>query len=173
MYAPTYRDGEFNSVNLQIDLEQIYEHFKHDYVLFLRLHPSVNSKFRNKYPDFIYNVSSYPSINSLLLGTDILITDYSSIPFEFSLLNKPMIFYAYDLNDYANKRGIWKDYKDRVPGPVVQTTKELIHVIEEKKFNLEDVRSFAKDWNKYSNGNSGEKLIQALYDVKTSEEEQI
>src|SRR5690625_3520459 len=59
MYAPTYRDGEFNSVNLQIDLEQMYEHFKHDYVLFLRLHPTVNSKFRNKYPDFIYNVSNY------------------------------------------------------------------------------------------------------------------
>src|SRR5690625_7135246 len=139
MYAPTYRDGEFNPVNLQIDLEQIYEHFKHDYVLFLRLHPAVNSKFRNKYPDFIYYVSNYFSINHLLLGTDILITDYSSIPFEFSLLNKPMIFYAYDLDEYIIKRGIWKDYTNQVPGPVVTTTKELIQVI--KKQDRSEERS--------------------------------
>src|SRR5690625_1691884 len=165
MYAPTYRDGEFNSVNLQIDLEQIYEHFKHDYVLFLRLHPAVNSKFRNKYPDFIYNVSNYFSINHLLLGTDILITDYSSIPFEFSLLNKPMIFYAYDLDEYIIKRGLWKDYTNQVPGPVVTTTDELIQVIKKQDFHLEKVKSFANEWNKYSKGNSCENLIKSLYDV--------
>jgi len=165
MYAPTYRDGEFNSVNLQIDLEQMYEHFKHDYVLFLRLHPTVNSKFRNKYPDFIYNVSNYFSINHLLLGTDILITDYSSIPFEFSLLNKPMIFYAYDLDEYTIKRGLWKDYTNQVPGPVVTSTKELIQVIKEQDFQLEKVKSFADEWNKYSKGNSCENLINSLYDV--------
>src|SRR5690625_7594938 len=63
MYAPTYTDGEFNSGNLQIDLEQMYEHFKHDQLLFLRLHPAVNSEFRNKQPDSTYNESNYCSIN--------------------------------------------------------------------------------------------------------------
>src|SRR5690625_1261470 len=163
MYAPTYRDGEFNPVNLQIDLEQIYEHFKHDYVLFLRLHPAVNSKFRNKYPDFIYNVSNYFSINHLLLGTDILITDYSSIPFEFSLLNKPMIFYTYDLETYRNERGLWGNFTEIVPGPIVNTTEELIEEIKQNEFDTEKIKQFSNEWNEYCHGNSSEKLIEAIY----------
>lgn len=174
LYAPTYRDDELNDATLAIDLDKMYERFKYDYVLFLRLHPAVNGEFENKYPGFIYNVSSYSSINDLLLGTDILITDYSSIPFEFSLLHKPMIFYAYDLEEYSKKRGIWPNYTDEVPGPVVQTTRELIEVIEKMEFNLEEVRNFAKTWNKYSNGNSTKNLIHALYeDISTEQDEKI
>ena len=174
LYAPTYRDDELNDATLAIDLDKMYERFKYDYVLFLRLHPAVNGEFENKYPGFIYNVSSYSSINDLLLGTDILITDYSSIPFEFSLLHKPMIFYAYDLEEYSKKRGIWPNYTDEVPGPVVQTTRELIEVIDKMEFNLEEVRNFAKTWNKYSNGNSTKNLIHALYeDISTEQDEKI
>jgi len=172
LYAPTYRDGELNSTDLHMDLDKMYERFKYDYVLFLRLHPAVNGEFQNKYPGFIYNVSSYSTINDLLVGTDILITDYSSIPFEFSLLNKPMIFYAYDLHEYAQNRGIWHDYESKVPGPVVTTTKALIRVIEEKAFQAEKVEPFANSWNKYSTGNSSKKLINALYDVTTIEDDE-
>ncbi|MEI3607804.1 CDP-glycerol glycerophosphotransferase family protein [Pseudogracilibacillus sp. SE30717A] len=172
LYAPTYRDDELNDAKLAIDLDKMYEQFKYEYVLFLRLHPSVNSEFKNKYPGFIYNVSSYSNINDLLLGTDILITDYSSIPFEFSLLHKPMIFYAYDLEEYAQKRGIWTDYIARVPGPVVETTQELIQVIKDQDFDLDKVQEFTKEWNRYSVGNSSEKLIMALYDLVPSEQEE-
>ena len=58
-------------------------------------------------------------IHHVLVGTDILITDYSSIPFEFSLLGKPMIFFAYDLDEYKETRGFVEDYEKLVPGPVV------------------------------------------------------
>lgn len=167
LYAPTYRDGNLHATDLNIDLDKMYEKFKYDYVLFLRLHPAVNGEFANKYPGFIYNVSSYSTINDLLIGTDILITDYSSIPFEYSLLNKPMIFYAYDLNEYAQNRGIWDDFEEKVPGPVVQTTRELIQIIEDKDYDTKNVEAFAHKWNKYSVGNSSEKLIKTLYDIQT------
>lgn len=164
LYAPTYRDDEFNATNLQMDLGAMYQNLKHDYILLLRLHPAVNDKFENKYPGFIFNVTTYPNINDLLIGTDILITDYSSIPFEFSLLNRPMIFYAYDFEEYRDKRGVWDNYYTKVPGPVVETTEEIIEVIEDKTFLLERVQPFANEWNKYSNGNSSENLINFLYD---------
>ncbi len=172
LYAPTYRDDELGDAQLALDFDKMYEQFKYEYVLFLRLHPAVNGEFQNKYPGFVYNVSSYSSINDLLLCTDILITDYSSIPFEFSLLHKPMIFYAYDFEEYAHKRGVWPDYIAKVPGPVVSTTQELIHIIKDQDFELDKVKEFSTEWNKYSTGKSSEKLITELYDLAPSEQEE-
>lgn len=83
-----------------------------------------------------------------------------------------MIFYAYDLEEYAQKRGIWTDYIARVPGPVVETTQELIQVIKDQDFDLDKVQEFTKEWNRYSVGNSSEKLIMALYDLVPSEQEE-
>src|SRR5699024_7478144 len=86
------RQRLLDTAELHMDLDKMYDQFKYEFVIFLRLHPAVDGKFNNKYPGFIYNVSNYPWINDLLVGSDVLITDYSSIPFEYSLLQKPMIF---------------------------------------------------------------------------------
>lgn len=165
LYAPTYRDGTLTSTKLEIDLDKMYDQLKYEYVLFLRLHPAVEGQFENKYPGFVFNVSNYPNINDLLVGADILISDYSSIPFEFSLLERPMIFYAYDFYKYAKQRGVWPDYKEKVPGPVVTETNELIEVIRKNKFPVEKILAFQKEWNQYSNGNSTENLVHTLYDT--------
>lgn len=172
LYAPTYRDGVFSANDVALDIEKLHEQFADDYVLFLRLHPAVVSVIDLDLPAFVYDVSTYKDINRLLVGADILITDYSSIPFEFCLLEKPMIFFAYDYEDYARERGVWLDYERRVPGPVVRTTNELIGIMESGAFELEKVRDFSKEWNLYADGNSAKKLIAALYD-EASEERQI
>lgn len=163
LYAPTYREDEFTLSNIELDLKRMYAEFKFNYVLFLRLHPAVNGAFQNKYPGFVFNMSSYSDINHLLTISDLLVTDYSSIPFEFSLLNKPMIFFAYDLEQYANKRGFWEDYENLLPGPVVKTTEELVRVIKANEFNLKQVEMFANEWNEYSTGTSSKDLVQTLY----------
>ena len=163
LYAPTYRDNELSKAHIQLDIKKLYDAFKYEYVILLRLHPAVSGNFENKYHGFIYNVSGYHSINELLTITDILITDYSSIPFEYSILNRPMIFYAYDLEEYAKERGLWKDYIDRVPGPVVQTMDELVRVLKNKDFQLEKVQPFAMSWNQYSNGNSAKNFVEYFY----------
>lgn len=164
LYAPTYRDDELDSPQLHIELDKMYKQLRKDYVLFLRLHPAVNGTFENKHPGFVYNLSSHYDVNELLIITDILITDYSSIPFEYALLNRPMIFYAYDLEDYAEKRGFWENYYSLVPGEVVKTTDELIDVIKRKQFNLEQITQFSNEWNKYSTGQSSKQLVDFLYD---------
>src|SRR5699024_10992223 len=90
IYAPTSLENEFNLSDLKLDIKNMYSRLREDHVLFLRLHPAVTVEVKNTYPDFVYNVSNEYNINHLLLITDILITDYSSIPFEFALLQKPM-----------------------------------------------------------------------------------
>src|SRR5690606_1337177 len=99
----------------------------------------------------------------LLVVTDILITDYSSIPFEFSLLNKPMVFFAYDLETYVQKRGIWERYEQFVPGPIVKRTDELIQVIKEKQFDMQKIEKFAREWNEYSTGNTSRQFVEKFY----------
>ena len=93
LYAPTFRDAEIGNAGLHLNLELLSEKLSSTHVILLRLHPVVRAGFTiEEYSDFIIDVSNYPNINELLTVADYLISDYSSIPFEFSLLNKPMIF---------------------------------------------------------------------------------
>lgn len=163
LYAPTFRDYKVNGGSIPFDLHAFCEAFCDEYVLFLRLHPSISQPFQNQYPGFVYDVSDVRDVSSLFVITDILITDYSSIPFEFALLERPMIFFAYDLMQYEQFRGFWQDYRTLVPGPVVTETEELIHVMQKGTYNLERIRTFAEEWNSYSTGRSSEKLIQTIY----------
>ncbi|SEP75037.1 CDP-glycerol glycerophosphotransferase, TagB/SpsB family [Virgibacillus subterraneus] len=163
LYAPTYRANDLDSSELKLDIERLYNALKNEYVLFLSLHPKVKSKLQNDYPYFVFDISSYRYLNHLLVISDILITDYSSIPFEFSLLSKPMVFFAYDLEEYAHEKGFWENYEELVPGPVVKHTDALIDVLKAGEFDMERVRAFADEWNQYSRGESSERLIKALY----------
>lgn len=171
LYAPTYRDDELTTIELQLDLDKLYEHFKDDYILLLRLHPAMAHQINVTHDEFIYDMSHYPNINDLLVYADLLITDYSSIPFEYALLNKPMIFFAYDLDKYSENRGLIKNYEQFVPGTVVKTMPELIQTIKTNSFQLNKIQPFAQEWNKYSVGHSAERLIHTIYsDVDIFEE---
>ncbi|MFD1037146.1 CDP-glycerol glycerophosphotransferase family protein [Virgibacillus byunsanensis] len=163
LYAPTYRDHRLQAGDLRLDIEKMYEVLSDEYVLFLSLHPKASVSIQNEYPDFVFDASGGVHINHLLVIADVLISDYSSVPFEFSLLNKPMVFFAYDLEEYAQNKGFWEDYEELVPGPVVKTTGELIDVLKNGEYRLEQVRDFANEWNKYSNGKSSKRLINTLY----------
>jgi len=164
LYAPTYRDNELNVSDLKLDIDNMYRELHEDYVLFLRLHPAVSGTLKNEYPDFVFNVSVDYNINHLLVITDILISDYSSIPFEFSLLHKPMVFFAYDIDQYAQERGFWDNYDKLVPGPIVENTNDLITVLRTDNFDMERVQAFSNEWNQYSDGYSSKRLIKCIYE---------
>ena len=161
LYAPTYRDGKFSVSNCTLDIKLMYC-LKKDYILLLKFHPLVYSNFKNKYEDFVIDVSGIENINRLLTITDILITDYSSIPFEFSLFNKPMIFYDYDFEEYKEKRGIVDEYENLVPGPIVKTTKEVVKLILENNFDLRKIKAFSEEWNEFSIGSSSENVVKYI-----------
>ncbi|MCF6138778.1 CDP-glycerol glycerophosphotransferase family protein [Pseudalkalibacillus berkeleyi] len=165
LYAPTFRDNHLDDYHIKLDIKRMQKELGDEYVLIVRLHPAVNQveEFGNMFSDFVYDYSAHPNVNELLLITDVLITDYSSIPFEFSLLEKPMIFFPYDLKEYEGERGVWSGYGQMVPGPIVFSTHEIISLIKDEQFDLELVRAFSEKWNSYSRGESSKKFVNQIF----------
>ncbi|URM33423.1 CDP-glycerol glycerophosphotransferase family protein [Cytobacillus firmus] len=164
LYAPTYREAELDSFRLQIDYKKMYEELGPDIIIMLRLHPAINNHSGHEaYPDYVIDCSRHFRMNDLLFVCDYLITDYSSIPFEFAILEKPMIFYPYDLESYLKERGFWEEYDEFVPGPVVYNTDQIIESLKKNSFDYERIRQFKEEWNQYSIGKSSETLVKILY----------
>ncbi|MEK5524010.1 CDP-glycerol glycerophosphotransferase family protein [Heyndrickxia sp. FSL W8-0423] len=168
-YVPTFRDGSLNDFELHLDLDQLYRELSKEYVVIIKLHPAITNKLmiNKKFDNFVFDFSSYSNVNDLLFITDYLITDYSSIPYEFSLLEKPMIFYPYDLEEYQQQRGFWGPYEKLVPGPIAYETQDIIKIIKNDQFDYEQIRTFAKTWNKYSKGTSSENIVNCLFNKKS------
>lgn len=137
------------------------------YILLLKLHPAIKQgvDIPKSCSHFVYDFSKMSNTNDLLFITDILITDYSSLPFEYSILEKPMIFYPYDFDKYKNERGFWEDYHQLVPGPVVSSTSKIISTIIESDFNIDEVKKFKQEWNQYSNGNSSKEIAKYIHSL--------
>lgn len=167
MYAPTYRNGGLSINTMELDLKMMGRELGDEYHLLLRAHPAVSFDGDPK-TAFVTDVSKGYGIEELLAATDILVTDYSSIPFEFSLLDRPMIFYPYDLEEYQNDPGIWFDYCKCVPGNIVMSSQELIEVINDEDFHIGNIGAFNHEWNEYADGSSTERLIKEIYDEKSS-----
>lgn len=166
LYAPTFRDEEkYNNVFDYLDLEKFNELVGDEYILALRLHP----KIKNFYKDDIsskgeyIDCSDYPSEQELLLISDMLITDFSSIMIEFALLNKPIIFFTYDYDSYLTKeRGFYFDFKSAVPGPVVYDSNQLINVIEKNEFDENKISEFVKTQFNEIDGQASKRVVDFL-----------
>ncbi|WHY91234.1 CDP-glycerol glycerophosphotransferase family protein [Neobacillus cucumis] len=175
LYAPTYRDHELENFSLQLNVEKMSKELGNEYILALRLHPAIKNTvdFSRLHSDFVVDFSSSQyDINELLAVADYLITDYSSIPFEFSLLRKPIIFFAYDLEEYKKGRGVLNGFEENLPGPIVKDTDAIIELIQNHLFNQKVVDYYAEKWNKYSNGRSSQNLVRYLFEEKKSQVEQ-
>lgn len=164
LYAPTFRDQHPDHFEVPLDWDRLYDELKDEYIFVVKFHPAVNKGAGlNQRHDFIIDCPKDVDVNELLLVTDFLITDYSSIPFEFALLNKPMIFYPYDLKYYQENRGFWGEYERMVPGPLAFYTEEIIQYIKADNFDMKRIINFSSIWNHYSTGNSSYNLITYLY----------
>jgi CDP-glycerol glycerophosphotransferase len=120
-----------------------------------------------EYENNIINASSYPDIQELYLITDILITDYSSVLFDFAVMERPIIFYAYDLEEYKNDiRGAYLDYEQEVPGKIVKSQKELFDAIEKiETLNLKYKDKLSEFKDKYApldDGNASNRIVKKI-----------
>ena len=166
LYAPTYRDHELEHFNLVLEVEKMARELGQDYRLILRLHPAIVHKedFATRSSDFVVDLSSSQyDINELLVAADYLITDYSSIPYDFSLLHKPMIFFTYDLDEYKQQRGVMEGFEEHLPGPLVKDTESIIELIQNNRFDLSQVEYYSEKWNQYSKGCSSQNLVQYIF----------
>lgn len=133
LYAPTFRGNvQAAAAPRMLDIETMFSALKDEYVILYKGHPSVKEEvvIDKKYQEFFVDAGR-ESIEALMCAADMCITDYSSLIFEYALLERPMLFYAYDYKEYVTERGFYYDYEEFVPGPICYTEDELIQKIRE------------------------------------------
>lgn len=136
LYAPTYRDDSYISkgkyaFELPFDVKKMQETLGDEYVLVLRMHYLISSDLNvAQYGDFVIDQSNYHDISDLYLVADLMITDYSSVFFDYAYLKKPVLFYPYDFEKYKDElRGFYLDYETELPGEIAYTEKELLNAL--------------------------------------------
>lgn len=150
LYAPTWRDNQHQSgvgftYDLNLDFEKLRQNLGEEYVIVFRVHYLVASKFSfEDFEGFIYNASNYDDINHLYLIADLLITDYSSVFFDYGILKKPILFYMYDLEDYKDSiRGFYFGI-DKLPGRIITEEAELPEAIRDSIEHFEYDEKYAE-----------------------------
>ena len=166
LYAPTWRDskdgGKTYSVCPPIDFEKWEREIGNDYLLLFRAHPYTSALMNVKFNSFVMDFSKYPVMNDLLKIADILISDYSATFFDYSILERPMICFAYDYEEYSNERGLFMDISSEIPGGVVFDEIKLLEKIKNYDFDIYEVRSFKNRYLEYG-ANATESCVKALF----------
>lgn len=136
LYTPTYREYLMTSsyglyIAPPMTLSKWREQLGSQYVLLMRAHYAVTEALDIKEDDFIKDVSNYPSLNDLYVIADLMVSDYSSTYFDYAILDRPMFCFAYDLEEYEEKRGLYLDLNTTLPCPVDKDEDTLLkHILE-------------------------------------------
>lgn len=169
LYAPTHRAAE-KEFDFKLDVNELYENLKEDYIVLIKSHYFISEAIEldDRLKDFVYDVSHYDDIQELLVISDILITDYSSVFYDFGFQEgKPVLFYAYDKDQYIeNWGGFYKKYDSYVPGPILYSTDEIVQAIQHKEIleeSSQKLQEFMKEYDDYKDGKSTERVYKLLF----------
>ena len=174
LYAPTWRDNQFYQVgkykfNLRLDLDLMKEKLGEEYILLLRMHYLVaESLDLSRYEGFAFDVSKVQDIRELYVISDMLITDYSSVFFDYANLKRPMLFYVYDIDEYRDVlRGFYFDIEKEAPGPLVYSTEEIIENVNKLKNNDESINEainrFYKKFCYLDDGEATKRVVEQIF----------
>lgn len=169
LYAPTWREyeseGECNGIFCPpLDLDKVYEAVREDSIFLIKYHCYIRkkpdlSRFHGVIRDTDLDISELYPIS------DVLITDYSSVMFDYAILNRPMIFYAYDLQHYEKTQGFYFNFREFVPGPVATTTEELLSYLK-PEYNFADFQdrmaAFREEFVSQDDGRASERTVDLL-----------
>lgn len=171
LYAPTFREHNLdhdrkNYLPIPFDLQKLEEDLGEEYFLVITAHYEV-SRFLEVLPQngFIYNAFGYPEINDLMIIADILISDYSSIVFDYSILERPIFCFGYDYDDYLKQRGIYNDLESMFSKGVLRTQEALVHAIKTMDYfqECEFTKKQIKEKYLASYGNATEKSVKIIF----------
>lgn len=175
LYAPTWRDDQHVSgtgyvFDNPIDFDKMREMFADEYVVVFRPHYFIANEFNfENYEGFVYNAALYPEINDLYIIADVLITDYSSVFFDYSILRRPILFYMYDLEQYQDTiRGFYISLDD-LPGPIVVKEDDLFDKIKcmDEWSSSEEYRKkyevFSERFTYLDDGKASERVVKRIF----------
>ena len=167
LYAPTWRENQTSMVTF-LDLERLSAELGDDHVILLRGH-SRTMKFGESVQEVpgVIDVTTYPEVTDLFLAADAMITDYSSVMFDYSVTRRPMIFFVPDMEDYRDSlRGVYFDLSEVAPGPVLSTQDEVVQAIRELDGAGERYAAAYDAWverfNHLDDGHSAERVVRRL-----------
>lgn len=174
LYAPTWRDDDFYEpgkykFQLRLNLQRMKEQLGEEYIILLRMHYFIADHVDTEGAEgFAYNYSKYNDIADLFLVSDVLITDYSSVFFDYANLKRPILFYTYDLEKYRDTlRGFYINMETEVPGPLLRDSDEVISTLQnldqvEKQFKGNYDRFYDKycGWEK---GTATKKVVERVF----------
>ena len=180
LYAPTWRDNQHEAgvgftYDLNVDFERLRRELGDEYVILFRVHYLVASHFSfDDFEGFIYNVSNYDDINHLYMIADLLITDYSSVFFDYGILKKPMLFYMYDLDDYKDSiRGFYFGI-DKLPGRIITEEEDLPDAIRDSINNFvydDKYKKFNEIFSHMEDGQASARFVATVFpEVKVTSE---
>ncbi|MFT4164119.1 MAG: CDP-glycerol glycerophosphotransferase family protein [Microlunatus sp.] len=179
LYAPTFRDDNRPGANwrhrLELDVARLEAEFGNEYVLIVRFHQLVRESIADlteSHPNFVIDGSSYNDIQELLLVSDVLITDYSSLFFDFAVLQRPILFFTYDLDRYRDAlRGFYLNFEASAPGPLLGNNDELVsalHGLDEIAAQyLPRLREFAATYAPKDDGGASDRVIDVVFGLSS------
>lgn len=171
LYAPTWRDNQHTAgvgyvYTNPVDFGKLRDSLSDEWVILFRAHYLVANAFDfDEYEGFVYNVSKYDDINDLYVISDMLITDYSSVFFDYANLKRPVLYYMYDLEYYKDElRGFYIDLSE-LPGPIIEKEEDLIPAIRklDKEFKYDEkYQRFNERFNYLNDGHASQRLIEEI-----------
>ncbi len=170
LFAPTFRGNNVKKAyypNEFINIKELYSKLSENDIFIIKSHPFIKNKIKieEEFKDKIIDITDqYREINDLLLITDLLITDYSSVIFEYSFLNKPIIFYVPDYEEYKKNRDFYYDFSEYMYGKTVYEFEELLNNLQYNENDFEKIKSFKEKFLKDCDGNSTQNVVEYLID---------
>ncbi|WP_082723306.1 CDP-glycerol:glycerophosphate glycerophosphotransferase [Corynebacterium sp. DNF00584] len=169
LYAPTWRDdkkvasGHYDLVSY-LDFDKLRNKFGDDVVILMRGHSNTTDAGRQIRGINVIDVSRYSDISDLINASDLLVTDYSSIMFDYVVTRKPMIFLVPDIEQYSGTtRGFYFDFKEFAPGPLCRTTDEVISYIEKfRSVGLAITPKYEAFLNRFASQDDGHRAVEML-----------
>jgi len=170
LYAPTWRDDQREpglgyTLELGLDFDRLRRELGDDHVILFRAHFKIAQAFDfARYDGFVRDVSGMDDVNELYVISDVLVTDYSSVFFDYGNLERPVVFYMYDLDHYADDlRGFYMDLKE-LPGPIVRSQDGLASAIRSASdIPLERRRAFRERYAPRDDGTASERVLDRIF----------
>lgn len=168
LYAPTWRESEDGGESFKlappIDWKKWEEALGDQYVVFLRTHPYTTELMNVEFNDFVRDYTSYPQVNDLLIAADILISDYSCIQLDYSILGRPQICYGYDYDAYKAVRGFYFDMEETMPNGVIRRDEDVIDHILHMDYQEDSLKSVRfRDTHMEYGGGAAVKCINLVF----------
>lgn len=178
LYAPTWRDDQYHAKSKYkfakaMDFDLLKEKLADDYIIIVKYHYLVMENIDwSDYGGFVYTFGADQDIADLYLVSDMLITDYSSVMFDYCILDRPMFFFMYDLESYRDElRGFYFDVLEEIPGPISKTTEALIEDIVDYDQGVYENKytDFKEKFVSYDDGKAAQRVITRILELKDTD----